>query len=158
MTYAECEIEIREAHEEFKRLGGYENPEACARHKRRHEMLNRTHEFRAFTDKVADRVIEEQGFKLSPAQRTVVAQLVQYMVEVKLGRDWMLNHYEFHRCPDRTVNWCFAYYDKGQYFLRMNTRTLEKLEKIGVFKTLEVGGKYSDTVVPCFDFDLIEKF
>lgn len=159
MTYAEHEQKSREAHEAFKRAGGYSNPEACAAHKRFQEETYLVPTFRAFTDKVADRVIAENGFKLSKAQRSVVAGIIHDMVLAKLGREWVLNHYEYHRNPDRTVHFCFDnHFDKGIYFARMNTRTLEKLAGLGILEIVEVGGRWSDDVKPCFDFDLIEKF
>lgn len=161
MTYAEKEAKRKAMYAEHERLVrsvGHKDPAAVElwRNFFAEEQAQEI-KFGQFCKGVADRVIKEKGFKLSKAQRAAVEMLIREMIWTKLGREWMLNHCEYHRNGDSTVNWVFdAHYDKGTYFVTMNTKTLEKGAALGLWEIVTVGHSCSDTIKPCFDFDLIE--
>lgn len=162
MTYAEKEAMRKEMYAEHDRLArtvGHNAPAAVELWRNFFtEEYAQEMKFHQFCMGVADRVIKEKGFKLSKAQRAAVERLIYEMVWAKLGREWMLNHCEYHRNEDSTVNWVFDFhYDKGTYFVTMNTKTLEKGVTLGLWEIVSVGGSCSDTIKPCFDFELIER-
>lgn len=157
MTRQEYDKRFKEMYAEYKKYD-YRSPEARKLWKDFHdEMRDCKLAYCEKADKVADRVYPTLGYKLSKAQEEVVRKLIKDMYTAKLGKEFMLNHYEIWEHKESVTEFCFSYYDRGAYHERMNTRTLEKLECLGVFKVEEIGGSWSDTVIPNFDFELTEE-
>lgn len=157
MNYNEYLKKTHTATQKYEQLGGSGNIEAIEVWKMYIAEINQTQKFWDFTKSVANRVITDHGYKLSKAQRTAFEYLINCMIWVKFGREWVLNHYEYHRNDDKTVNWVFdTYYDKGLYSIRMNTKTLESIAKLGIWEIVKIGGTSSDTIKPNFDFEVIE--
>ena len=157
MTKQEYDRRFNEMYAEYTKYD-YRSDEARKLWKDFHDEMNECKRvYRERAEAVADRVYPTLGYKLSKAQETVVRNLIKDMYTAKLGKDFMLNHYEIWEHEESTTEFCFSYYDRGAYLERMNTKTLEKLESLGVFTVERVGGSYSDTVIPNFDFELTEE-
>lgn len=157
MTKQEYDKRFDDMYTEYNKYD-YRSPEARKLWKDFHdEMRDYQTAYHEKADKVADRVYHTLGYKLSKAQEDVVRNLIKDMYTAKLGKEFMLNHYEIWQHAESTTEFCFSYYGRGAYLERMNTKTLEKLESLGVFTVEKIGGSYSDTVIPNFDFELTEE-
>ena len=157
MTRQEYDKRFNEMYTEYKKYD-YRSDEARKLWKDFYDKMNECKRaYHEKEEKVVDRVYPTLGYKLSKAQEKVVRNLIKDMYTAKLGKEFMLNHYEIWRHEERTTEFIFSYYERGAYLERMNTKTLEKLESLGVFTVEKVGGTWSDTVIPNFDFELTEE-
>lgn len=157
MTEKEYDVEYRKMYNEYKKYD-YRSEEAKTIWWNFFDTYDLHTKFYRYKEAVSNRVYKTLGFKLSAAQEKIVKMLICDMVEAKLGKDWILNHYEYKQTQESTVIWIFEnYYEKGLFLERMNTRTLQKLSSLGIIEAIEVGGTFSDTVKPLFDFELTEE-
>lgn len=156
MTKQEYDLEYQKMYTEYRKYN-YTSQEARTIWKDffvKHDLQNVFYEYKKA---IADRVYKNLGYKLSNAQEKIVKELIMDMVLAKLGKEWLLNHYEYQQQDEHTTNWIFVYYEKEIYLEKMNTRTLEKLKSLGIIEVVEVGGTYSDKIKPLFDFELTEE-